>query len=320
MNNRLNVKEAAGMFSQSPFFSLIYHQNPDGDCLGSCLALYYWLKQGQKQVEIIDDQNSIPNAFSKEFSSLNIVTSDKAFHNSLLVLLDCAEPKRTTLQNSEDFFFSREILVIDHHKSAEKTELNALIDINAAATGEILAELFQEIPEWRNTRSDRFCFVAIASDTNFFRYSNTKPKTMHVAAELNQDPSEIDQCYFQNSSITDTILMGRVLARLQKEEGILYSWITFEELPILQANDKPGEILEHLQKIHGQHVILLFKEASPGKWRISLRQKGLDKDLALFAERFSGGGHKDAAAFAMRGEWEQVKNTVISAWKETHGS
>ena len=319
MNNRLNVKEAAGIFSQSPFFSLIYHQNPDGDCLGSCLALYYWLKQGQKQVEIIDDHHLIPNAFKSDFNSVNFVTSDQASPDSLLVLLDCAEPKRTTIHEPERFFTSRAVLVIDHHKSAQNTTFKALIDTNAAATGEILTQIFREIPEWKNAMSDRFCYVAIASDTNFFRYANTTAKAMREAADLNQAPAEIDLAYFQNSSIEDTRYLGRVLSRLQQEEGILYSWITSEELSVLQPNEKPAEILEYLQKIQGVHVILLFKEAAPGKWRISLRQKGLNVDLAHFAEKFAGGGHKDAAAFALRGDLEEIKSRVLSAWKENHG-
>ena len=316
MNTRLNVKEAAGIFSRSPFFSLVYHQNPDGDCLGSCLALYYWLKQGQKQVEIIDDQQLIPNAFKRDFDSVNCVTSNQAFPNSLVVLLDCAEPKRTTLHEPEVFLASREVFVIDHHKSAQNTGFNAIIDTTAAATGEILSQIFREIPDWNNPMSNRFCYTAIASDTNFFRYASTTAKTMHLAADLNQNPSEIDFAYFQNSSFEDTRLLGSVLSRLQQEEGIIYSWISSGELSVLQPNEKPAEILEHLQKIEGKHLILLFKEAAPGKWRVSIRHRGLNADLALFAEKFAGGGHKDAAAFAIRGGWEEIRSRVLSAWKE----
>lgn len=315
MNNRLSAKEAAGIFSRSPLFSLIYHQNPDGDCLGSCLALYYWLKKGGKQVEIIDDQGLIPKAYQKEFIGLPIVTSDKASNKSLLVLLDCAEGKRTTIQEPDKFFATREVLVIDHHRSAEKTVFSAWIQTNAAATGEMLAELFHEIPEWKNDASSRFCFMAIASDTNFFRYSNTTRKTLHTAADLDQDPSEIDQSYFQNATLVDTILLGAVLQRTSLEKNILYTWITAEEFHALQVNEKSSEILEHLQKIHGEHLILLFKEVADERWRVSLRQKGLKVDLSHFAEKFAGGGHRDAAAFAIRGSWEHVKKTVFSAWK-----
>ncbi|GEM_PF-4817399 len=320
MNNRLSVKEAAGIVSRSPLFSLVYHQNPDGDCLGSCLAMYHWLKKGSKQVEIIDDQGFIPKTYQEEFASLPIVTSEKAFKESLLVLLDCAEGKRTTIQHPDLFFASREVLVIDHHQSAEKTAFPAWIQTDAAATGEMLAELFQEIPEWKNDLSSRFCFVAIASDTNFFRYANTTSKTLHTVADLAQDPSEIDRCYFQNATLLDTTLMGSVLQRTSQEDGILFTWITAEEFHVLQVHEKSAEILEHLQKIQGEHLILLFKEVAADRWRVSLRQKGMKEDLSHFAEAFAGGGHKDAAAFAIRGSWEQVKNTVFSAWKETHGA
>lgn len=315
MNNRLSAKEAAGIFSRSPLFSLVYHQNPDGDCLGSCLALYYWLKKGGKQVEIIDDQGFFPKAYQKEFTGLPVVTSDKASKKSLLVLLDCAEGKRTTVQDPDRFFAARDVLVIDHHRSAEKTNFSAWIQTHAAATGEMLAELFQEIPEWKNELSSRFCFVAIASDTNFFRYANTTSKTLHTAADLDQNPSEIDQSYFQNATLIDTTLMGMVLQRTSLENDILFTWITAEEFHVLQVNEKSSEILEHLQKIQGEHLILLFKEVADERWRVSLRQKGLEVDLSHFAEKFAGGGHKDAAAFAIRGSWETVKNTVFSAWK-----
>ncbi len=103
MNNRLSAKEAAGIFSRSPLFSLVYHQNPDGDCLGSCLALYYWLKKGGKQVEIIDDQGFIPKAYQKEFTGLPVVTSDKASKKSLLVLLTVQKGKEQQFRTRTDF-------------------------------------------------------------------------------------------------------------------------------------------------------------------------------------------------------------------------
>jgi phosphoesterase RecJ-like protein len=138
----------------------------------------------------------------------------------------------------------------------------------------MLAELFQEIPEWKNERSSRFCFVAIASDTNFFRYANTTSKTLHTAADLDQNPSEIDQILFPKCYFDRHDLNGMVLQRTSLENDILFTWIAAEEFHVLQVNEKSSEILEHLQKIQGEHLILLFKEVADERWRVSLRQKG----------------------------------------------
>ena len=316
MTHRLNVEEAAGILSRSSSFSLIYHQNPDGDCLCSSLSLYYWLSHQGKYVEVIDDKCIFPKAFESDMAQVRMYSANQAKKDSVIILLDCAEGKRTTLLEPDHFLLHREVLVIDHHQSAYHSPFNAWIDTSAAATGEMLAVMMNYIPEYRYPLSEFYAFVAIVSDTGFFRYANTTSRTMLIAAELHQDTSEIYKQYFLHATLEDTRLLGEILTRFSYENGVLYTYIDATELHVLQQHERTNDVLDAMQKIKEAEVHMLFKEATPGKWRISLRQGRLNKNLAHFAEAFSGGGHHDAAAFAMPGDLFDVKHKVFSKWKE----
>jgi phosphoesterase RecJ-like protein len=192
------------------------------------------------------------------------------------------------------------------------------LDPTAAATGELIFEL-AVANGWPLTRAAaRGLYVALLTDTGGFRFSNTHPRTLRIAAELLEtglDPEQIYLDVYARAPEGRPRLFAEALQTLVVEPEIGLAWVTvppgaIERLGV--SSDDLDGVVEFPRSIDGVRMALLFREVSQGRVKVSLRSVG-DVDVAAFAKQFGGGGHTKASGLALPGTLAEVQGTVLSA-------
>jgi phosphoesterase RecJ-like protein len=208
---------------------------------------------------------------------------------------------------------------VDHHISSGVLPPGPrYLDPTAAATGELIFELAVangwQVPE----AAARGLYVALVTDTGGFRFSNTRPRTLRIAAELLEagiDPEEIYLEVYARAPEGRPRLFAEALQTLVVEPQHGLAWVTvppgaIERLGV-SSDDLEG-VVEFPRSIEGVRMALLFREVSAGRVKVSLRSVG-NVDVAAFAKRFGGGGHTKAAGLALAGTLAEVQSTVLAA-------
>jgi phosphoesterase RecJ-like protein len=215
------------------------------------------------------------------------------------------------------------VLCVDHHVSGGDLPPGPrYVDPGAAATGELVWELAQA-NGWPLTReAARALYVAILTDTGGFRFSNTHPRTLRIAAELLEtgiDPERIYLDVYANAPEGRVRLLAEALDTLVVEPEAGLAWLTVPPGALdrhgVSADDLDG-VIEHARSIAGVRLALLFREIAGGRIKVSLRSVG-EVDVASFARRYGGGGHTKAAGVSFEGALGEVQDTLLAearAW------
>jgi phosphoesterase RecJ-like protein len=214
---------------------------------------------------------------------------------------------------------------IDHHVSAGVLpDGPRYIDAGAAATGELVFEI-AHANGWPVTpEAARGLYVAIVTDTGGFRFSNTRPRSLRIAAELLEAGVDVEEIYLEvyaRAPEGRPRLLAEALQTLVVEPEWGLAWVTVPPGAIerygVSSDDLDG-VVEHPRSIEGIRMALLFREMSQGRVKVSLRSVG-DVDVAAFANRFGGGGHTKAAGIALTGSLPEVQATVLAAARDYLG-
>ncbi len=214
------------------------------------------------------------------------------------------------------------VACIDHHVSVGLLPPGPrYVDVQAAATGELVFELALANGWTLSRAAARGLYVALLTDTGGFRFSNTRPRTLRIAAELLEagvDPEEIYLEVYARAPEGRPRLFAEALQTLVVEPDVGLAWVTvpagaIERLGV--SSDDLDGVVEFPRSIEGVRMALLFREVSQGRVKVSLRSVG-DVDVAAFAHRFGGGGHTKAAGLAITGTIADVQTTVLGAARE----
>jgi len=219
----------------------------------------------------------------------------------------------------------RGVLVrFDHHPTSNPGDADiSLVDEKACATGQIVCDFLRLAGDRLSREEALGIFVAIATDTGWFRYSNTTPAAMLLAAELLEtgiDPAEIYRSVYQTNKLELIRLAGRVLATAREEMGGRLLWALIERGLIdeygLEGELETDILLDLLRSTKDSLCVALFRELEGGRIRVNLRSKG---KIAVnqVAEMFGGGGHLNAAGITMNGmQPEACAKIVVGALKK----
>lgn len=301
-------------FSHFSSFKIFTHKNPDGDALGSVLALKKILElQGMKAEAFVFD------SFDEHFDFLpgiKDVRVEKKIQfapgDSLFVFLDCSSLDRTGFDVS--VFAEKEIVVIDHHLYGkhEDEKFLKIIDSNASSTAEIIFRLSEKL-KWKTDHDVYFCLMAgILSDTGTFQHSNTSPGVLEIVSRLVKNGinlKKISDNLFKKKKVEGALkIWGKILARaaVDPKTKMAYSFISQSDLKKYGANeDELSGLVNLLSGIPEGDFSLLLVENKFGKTKASLRSEAYKKiDVAKIAAAFGGGGHKLAAGFEVDGKIE----------------
>ena len=291
------------------------HVRPDGDCVGSCMGLYHYLREQYPDITADVYLEEVPEAYSiiKGTDEVKTQIDDSAVYD-LFICLDCGDVQRLGFSGPL-FENAKETLCIDHHISNDAFADYNYIVPDASSTSELVYNMADR--DKISLASAEALYMGIVHDTGVFQYSCTSPETMEAAAELMRkgiNGSEIiDKTYYEKSYIQNQIL-GRALleSMLIMDKKCIVSVIRQKSMKFFQAQPSDLEgIVSQLRQTKGVEVAIFLHEISPQQFKVSLRSKG-KVDVSEIAQYYGGGGHVRAAGVTMEGSSHDVINNITA--------
>ncbi len=296
-------------------FYLISHMLPDGDSIGSLLGMGLGLRKIGKEVTLLTPGH-IPNKY-KFLEGSGIVSHNGSIDNSeiAVIVLDSSDPERLDLFK-DSVMQSRMIINIDHHVTNQRFGHLNYVDDTASATGEIVFGLLKELDIELDYQIAEALYVAISTDTGSFKYENTTSLTHQVISSLLEsgiNPGVISQKLFDERPYTYYILLKEALSTLELYENRTVAVMTLSkdvrERSGATTDDLEG-IVNFSRNIEGIELGILFYVESDSDVKVGFRSRSLD--ASELAGRLNGGGHIRAAGCRMQGDFESVKQRVMS--------
>lgn len=293
-------------------FAVVSHIRPDGDGLGSSLGLYWVLRALGKEIEVIS-RDPVPATYQQLPGACEVRVTpviDRAY--DAVFVIECSDIYRPGIKNLDRQF----VVNVDHHTTCALFGAINWIDPTASAVGEMIYNLCKALGV-RVTREIAECvYTALLTDTGSFHYSNTSERTFKVASELVRagvKPAKISQAVYSSYPWSKIELMAQVLATVRRDPSGRVAWLR-QSLAMQEkagASEEDGDGLVHYpMTAHDIEAAIFMKEIEPGVYRTSLRSKG-EVNVARIAERFGGGGHRNAAGCTMRGSWDEAERVLV---------
>jgi len=305
-------------------FAVLSHVRPDGDALGSQLALGLSLKQLGKDVRIWNEDGMLEKySFLPSANLLTKPTGDPE-DVDVAIALDTAIQNR--LGTALPAVRSAKLWInIDHHPSNPGYGDLVYINPKAPATGQILFELIKSEKLPIDPAIAENLYVAISTDTGSFQYPNTTARTFEIAAELVRagvDVGHVSQLTYENYPRRRTELLRDLLGTMRFEANdrvasFSLSLATAKKLGVL-PEDNEG-LIDHLRAIRGVIVAVFFEELPDGKVRVSMRSKNEKVNVCAICEKFGGGGHVLAAGARVRGALAEVEKKILEEVRDVVG-
>ncbi len=303
---------------------LLNHVAPDGDCLGSTLALAsaLWTRG---QAATVASSDGVPGMYRFLPGSDRVareVPEGQAF--DAVVFMECSTPDRAGALAVRAAGVPLWVN-IDHHVSNAGYGDLILYDVGAAAVGELVYPVVQALTPDLGPGAATCLLTALMTDTGSFRYANVTPRTLAIAAELvaaGASPAEIYTQVYENRPAGALRLLGMALSRLVVSEDGRVAWTAVTQQMLREAGAAMEEsegIVGALRALGGVQVAILFKEEEPRSFRVSLRGRGAVRAHAI-AEAFGGGGHAAAAGFTARGTLDEVVRSTLEAVRRELGA
>jgi phosphoesterase RecJ-like protein len=295
-------------------FLVATHLNPDGDALGSAIALGMALESAGKKVHVYD-RDGVPDTYSFLPGAGMVMTSVEGLKADTIILVDCNNLTRAGLEDFEDF---RTSVVIDHHETDADFGDIQWISPDIPATGMMVLEVIRALGLELTKDMAQNIYAAISLDTGTFRYSNTTAEALRAGAELTEagaEPGYVADRLYSNWSANRFALFRRVMEALEMEEDTCFMRISLKMLAETSTTQSDTENFVNFPLLMDNiRASVLLKEVESGRWKISMRSKGLI-NVAHIAEMFKGGGHRNAAGCTLEGQYDEIKALLIKELK-----
>lgn len=316
--NQASFSEIARVLREHQSFAVLSHVRPDGDALGSQLAMALALLQLGKKVRVWNEDGMLEKYSFLPRAELLLKPPAVPEQVEVIVALD------TAIQNRMGTAFeavrgAKICINIDHHPSNPRYGDLVYIDSNAPATGQILFELLHAQDFSIDAAMAENLFVAISTDTGSFQYPNTTSRTFEIAAQLVErgvDVGRVSQQLYENYPRRRVELLRELLRTMRFEaSGKVASFslgLTTAAALGVVPEDNEG-LIDHIRAIRGVIVAVFFEELADGKVRVSMRSKDSAVDVCAICQKFGGGGHTLAAGARVRGTLAEVEQRVMEA-------
>ena len=298
-------------------FLIASHLNPEGDAIGSALALAISLNNIGKKVTVFN-QDIIPRNLQFLPMSAEITHEiNGALSFDVAFVLDCGDLDRVG-KEIDKIKKIRKIINVDHHITNSRFGDIRLVDSRSSSTAEIIYALLKDIPIEITYEIALNIYTAVLTDTGAFCNSNTTEGAFHIAREMIRigvNPSNVAEKIYQEMPVSRLKLLGLVLNTLEiLDNGRIASVVA--TLSMFKKTGATPELTEDIvnypRSILGVKVAVLFKEVSKNYYKISFRSKK-DTDVADIAREFGGGGHTNASGGNIKGSLSEVKEKVFEA-------
>ena len=288
-------------------FVLTSHVRPDGDAIGSQLAMAHALRHLGKEVRIVNRDAAPPPL--QVFPGVGDIEIAERVDDpgDCVIVMESGDLSRTGVAGLAGGF----IINIDHHVGNTMFGAVNWFDLSAAACGEMVFDLVRDLGVPLTHDIAVHVYVAILTDTGSFHYSNITPRTFEISrlcVEAGVDPAGVASSVFDNNSLGRLKLFGAVLSRMQLDASGRLAMLNVDRRLAAECGgtyeDTEGLINLPLTVKEIQAVVF-FKELGPRDWRVSMRSKGA-VDINAVAKQFGGGGHKNASGCSATGELADV--------------
>ncbi len=298
-------------------FRIAVHVFPDGDAIGSALALALGLRAMGKRATVYS-KDVIPQMFGylpavEDFKDISVISRPDTTKATLIVV-DCNSPQRAGLPEVR----FKKTIVIDHHLTETDFGDIRWVKPDYPATGLMVYFLLKALGVSLTTDIATNVYTALCIDTGTFRFSNTTAETLLVGAELvnaGVNPSVVANHIYNTWSAARFLLLKDVLNSVEIHNKLAMTFITEAMLRQTGARSEDSDNFVNFPiMIETVVVSALFKEVGPDKWKVSLRSRG-DIDVSVIAQEFGGGGHRNAAGFRISGSLVNVKQRLIQSFQ-----
>jgi phosphoesterase RecJ-like protein len=297
-------------------FLITSHVRPDGDSIGTQLALGMILNEMGKKVTILNE-DPVPKCYSFLPHSdwiKSSVNNDTRFDAA--IILDCSEWERigriAPIAQKTDV-----IINIDHHVDGSGLGQYNYIDIAAAAVAEQVYRLLKHMKQPITKELALCLYTGIMTDTGSFKHGNTTIHSHHIVCEFLKagvKPDFVYRMLYERNNFSSIVLQGMLLSSLQMSDDKCVAWtsITKEMLKKVGYNVEfePESVLGMIRSIEGVDVVLLFRDLGEDKIKVNFRSKN-GVDVWQIARKFDGGGHKQAAGCVINGTLESAQQMVL---------
>jgi bifunctional oligoribonuclease and PAP phosphatase NrnA len=304
------MQQVLEQIRQRQEFLLTSHARPDGDAIGSLLALAAILHNMGKGARIVMS-DPVPVIYKPLPHADAVVQSSQVNgpHGAAIVL-ECDSVKRTRIFGLDQFF----LINIDHHVSGKPFANVNWIDPSASSCAEMVFRLGQAVGAEITAEIATCLYTAVLTDTGSFAYANTNAHTFELARQLvtlGADPARIAQNVYFSNPLAKMRLLGAALSKLHREGPIAWMTVTREDMDKSGALEEDCEgLVNYALGIAEVEVAIFFRETPDHRVRVSLRSKGA-VNVSAVAERFGGGGHECASGFALDGSMPAAIDRVL---------
>ncbi len=297
------------------------HVRPDGDAIGSLVALAYSLKLAGRQVHALSEDGVPGNLVFLPGNGMVVSPSGEALELDVAVALDTATKERLGERTNRAFGAAPLLVNIDHHGTNPRYGHLNHIDVAAPATGQIVYELLTQegFPIDDTVRQN--LFAAISTDTGSFQFSSTTPRTHRIVAEMMEsglDTTLLSQKLYHEHPYRRIRLLQALLNEMKfSADNRVASW-SLTAATQRSVNMEPGDtegLIDTLRSIEGTMAVAIFEETAEGKVRVSARSKDARLDVSKVCGEFGGGGHRMAAGARLAPPLADAESRFLEALK-----
>ncbi|MGZ4134957.1 MAG: DHH family phosphoesterase [Tumebacillaceae bacterium] len=316
LNRNPEYSTAARFFTEHDNFLLLVHEKPDGDALGSVLAGAHLLQKLGKSFTLVND-DPIPHRFEfLPYSERFQLPEDVQETFDAVISFDCGDRKRLG-RSGRLIAEQAHLLNIDHHVTNDRFGTENLVDLEAAATCQIVFKIAQELGVDLDLDTATCIYTGLVTDTGGFRYSNTTEEVLLIGASLLKigvKPYNVVDRVLETMTWPQVLLIREGLRGLERDDNGKLAWITItqELIDRVQGCDEDVEgLVNYPRNVQGVEVGISFRERGEGKIKVSMRSKYVI-DVGAIAVEFGGGGHARAAGCTIEGDMVTVQNRVLN--------
>ena len=289
-------------------FVVASHARPDGDAIGSSLAMALALQRLGKQARVVSRDRVPPQM--QVFPSVDSieVTDHVDDPGDAVIVLECGDTQRTGIAGLDGGY----VINIDHHPGNTMFGAMNWLDLSAAACGEMVFELIGALGVSLTPEIATHVYIAILTDTGAFHYSNITPRTFDICrqcVEAGVNATAVARSIFDSNNLARLKLYGAVLHRMQLDPTGRIATVSVDQQLARECGgtyeDTEGLVNLPLT-VKDIMAVAFFKENGPGDWRVSMRSKGAINVNAI-AREFGGGGHTNASGCSVRGNFADLK-------------
>jgi bifunctional oligoribonuclease and PAP phosphatase NrnA len=289
-------------------FVITSHARPDGDAIGSQVAMGLALKALGKDVRLVDADPPPPPMLPLPGVELIEVTPRIDDPGDAVITMECGDIARPGV----DGLAAGYVINIDHHPG--NTGFGALnwIDLSAAACGEMVFDLIVALGAPLTPEIATHIYLTILTDTGQFHYSHITPRTFEICrrcVEAGADPTGLSRAIYDNNSLGRVRLFGAVLDRMELDSTGRVATLVMDRALAARCGgtyDDTEGLINFPLTVRDIHAVIFFKETATDDWRISMRSKG-PVNINAVAKQFGGGGHVNASGCGAKGRLEELK-------------